>query len=200
MNDMFKGTSFTVSLVAPLLVSPIYAWYLVDAILKIKDLEKQMRELATYDSLTNLYNRASCLREIENATQRIQNVKSSLSILYIDIDYFKNINDTYGHDVGDAVIRHFARYLKAALRETDIIGRIGGEEFIVGLPCTDIEKGLAVAEKLRKDVEEELITTDNVAPIKMTVSIGVSAYRSGEKASSMDILKKADIALYNQWC
>lgn len=196
LENAFKGTSFLSSLVSPLALAPIFSWYFVGAFFKIKNLESQMRELATYDSMTNLYNRGSCLLELENIIRRIQKVKSSLTVLYIDIDHFKNINDTHGHDAGDMVIKQFANYLRTSLRESDIIGRIGGKEFLVGLPYTDLEKGLAVAEKLRKGVEEELITADNATPIKMTISIGVSAYHSGEKANSTEILKKADIALY----
>lgn len=192
VENAFKGTSFLSSLVAPLVLAPFFSWYFVGAFFKIKNLESQMRELATYDSMTNLYNRNSCLMELENAIWQAQKMKSSLTVLYIDIDYFKEINDTYGHDAGDMAIRQFANYLKSALRENDIIGRIGGEEFLVGLPNAGLEKGQAVAEKLRKGVERELLADT----IRMTISVGVSAYHSAEKVSSTEILKRADIALY----
>lgn len=196
VENAFKGTSFASSLISPLVLAPVFSWYFVGAFFMIKKLESQMRELATYDSMTNLYNRGSCLMELESSIRQIQKMKSSLTVLYIDIDHFKNINDTHGHDAGDMVIKRFASYLRASLRESDIIGRIGGEEFLVGLPCTDLEKGQTVAEKLRRGVERELITANNAAPIQITISVGVSVYHSTEKVSSTEILKKADIALY----
>jgi diguanylate cyclase (GGDEF)-like protein len=196
IDGLFRGTSFISSLVSPLVLAPVFSWYFVGAFFKIKDLERQMRELATYDSMTNLYNRASCLLALENTTRQMKRAKADLVVMYLDIDHFKNINDTHGHDVGDIAIKRFANYLKSSLRESDIIGRIGGEEFLVGLPESDLENGQLVAEKLRKGIESESIILGNGTTIHITVSIGISIHRYKEEVSTMDILKKADIALY----
>jgi diguanylate cyclase (GGDEF)-like protein len=196
MDDLFRGSSFVSSLISPLVLAPVFSWYFVGAFFKIRDLEKQMRELATYDSMTNLYNRGSCLLALENTIRQMKRAKTDLAVLYLDIDHFKDINDTHGHDVGDIVIKRFANYLKTSLRESDIIGRIGGEEFLIGLPGSDLENGQFVAEKLRKGVENESIALGNSITIRFTVSIGLSVHRHNEETSTMEILKKADIALY----
>jgi diguanylate cyclase (GGDEF)-like protein len=196
IGNLFRGTSFMSSLVSPLVLAPVFSWYFVGAFFKIKDLEKQMRELATYDSMTNLYNRGACLLALENTIRQMKRTKTELTVLYLDIDHFKNINDTYGHDVGDIVIRRFANYLKASLRESDIIGRIGGEEFLVGLPGSDLENGQFVAEKLRQGVENEAVILGNGTTIHIAISIGLSVHHHKEEISTMEILKKADIALY----
>jgi diguanylate cyclase (GGDEF)-like protein len=154
-----------------------------------------MRELATYDSMTNLYNRGACLLALENTMHQMKRMQTDLVILYIDIDHFKNINDTHGHDIGDMVIKHFANYLKTTLRDSDIIGRIGGEEFLVGLSGLGVENGRIVAEKLRKGIENNIIVLDD-KKIQITISIGMSLYHYGEDINSMKILKQADIALY----
>ncbi len=185
------------SFISPIILAPVFSWFFVGQLLKVNELEKQMRELAAYDSMTNLYNRGSCLLALENAIRQIKRTQTDLVILYIDIDHFKDINDTYGHDVGDIVIKHFANYLKKSLRESDIIGRIGGEEFLVGLPSLEFEKGKAVAEKLRAGVANNFIVINNDITIHATISIGISIYRYTEEINLREILKKADIALYN---
>ena len=193
MSDPGRISSF----ISPLILAPVFSWFFVGQLLKVNELEKQMRELAAYDSMTNLYNRGSCLLALESAIRQIKRTQTDLLILYIDIDHFKDINDTYGHDVGDIVIKHFANYLKISLRESDIIGRIGGEEFLVGLPSLESEKGKAIAEKLRAGVANNLIVINNDTTIHVTISIGISIYRYTEEINLREILKKADIALYN---
>lgn len=191
-----KGSSFVSSLVSPLILAPVFSWYFVGAFFKIRDLEKQMRELATYDSMTNLYNRSSCLLSLESAIRQIKRAQTDLIVLYIDIDHFKQINDTHGHDTGDMVIKHFANYLKTSLRDSDIIGRIGGEEFLVGLPNLSLDNGQLVAEKLRSGIESDTITLNDKTTIQFTVSIGISVYHHVEEINTLEILKRADIALY----
>jgi diguanylate cyclase (GGDEF)-like protein len=195
-NDMSDPSRIS-SFISPLILAPVFSWFFVGQLLKVNELEKQMRELAAYDSMTNLYNRGSCLLALESAIRQIKRTQTDLVILYIDIDHFKDINDTYGHDVGDIVIKHFANYLKSSLRESDIIGRIGGEEFLVGLPSLELEKGKAVAEKLRAGVVNNLILINDDTTIHVTISIGISIYRYTEEINLREILKKADIALYN---
>jgi diguanylate cyclase (GGDEF)-like protein len=185
------------SFVSPLILAPVFSWFFIGQLLKVNKLEKQMRELAAYDSMTNLYNRGACLLALENTMRQAKRSQTDLIILYIDIDHFKNINDAHGHDVGDIVIRHFAHYLKKSLRESDIIGRIGGEEFLVGIPGLGMENGVIVAEKLRKGVMNDSIVINDGTIIQISISIGVSIYRYTEEINSREILKKADNALYD---
>lgn len=195
-NDMPDPSKIS-SFVSPLILAPIFSWFFVGQLLKVNELEKQMRELAAYDSMTNLYNRGACLLALENTSRQIKRAQTDLVVLYIDLDHFKNINDAYGHDVGDMVIKRFANYLKTSLRESDIIGRIGGEEFLVGLPGLALEGGKIVAEKLRSGFANDFIAMDDNTTLRATISIGMSIYHHTEEINVREILKKADIALYN---
>ena len=196
-TNLFKGVSFFSSLISPLILAPVFSWYFVGAFFKIKKLEEQMRELAAYDSLTNLYNRGACLLALENIIRQSKRAQADLAILFIDLDHFKEINDTYGHDVGDMVIKRFANYLKTSLRESDVIGRIGGEEFLVGLPNLGMDSGQFIAEKLRNNITNEPIIVDTTTTLHITISIGLTIHHHTEEINIQNILKKADIALYN---
>jgi len=196
-TNLFKGVSFFSSLISPLILAPVFSWYFVGAFFKIKKLEEQMRELAAYDSLTNLYNRGACLLALENIICQSKRAQANLAILFIDLDHFKEINDTYGHDVGDMVIKRFANYLKTSLRESDVIGRIGGEEFLVGLPNLGMDSGQFIAEKLRNNITNEPIIVDTTTTLHITISIGLTIHHHTEEINIQNILKKADIALYN---
>ena len=148
----------------------------------------KLSKLAMTDSLTGLYNRYYLFKRLEEEIKRAKRYNHPLCMIIFDIDNFKQINDKYGHDVGDAVLSMVARVLKRNIRETDIAGRFGGEEFVIVCPETDIENGHLVAEKVR-----EAISQINFGDFKVTVSIGLSCF-SGETAEQL--LKKADIALY----
>ena len=117
-------------------------WYAVGSVRDItarKQFEKQLTELATVDSLTGLFNRRHFMEQAEALRLRAIRYGKHLSLLMFDLDHFKNINDTYGHDAGDKVLREVAETIRRELRETDVVGRIGGEEFTVAMPETDIE-------------------------------------------------------------
>ncbi len=197
ITNLFKGVSFFSSLISPLILAPVFSWYFVGAFFKIKNLEEQMRELAAYDSLTNLYNRGACLLALENIIRQSKRTQTNLAVLFIDLDHFKEINDAHGHDVGDMVIKRFASYLKSTLRESDVIGRIGGEEFLVGLPNLGMDDGQFMAERLRNNIANEAIIVDATITLHITISIGLTIYHHTEEINIQNILKKADIALYN---
>ena len=156
-------------------------------------LEKQSQELlemATIDSLTGLLNR----RELDNRSGRIlsqaQRNKSSVAVILIDIDCFKNINDAYGHAFGDDVLQHLGKTLLKSHREHDVVARYGGEEFVLVLPNIDDANALNIAEKIRCDIEATKINGINI-----TVSIGVSINKDNK--NEFDVLfKEADSALY----
>jgi diguanylate cyclase (GGDEF)-like protein/PAS domain S-box-containing protein len=147
------------------------------------------------DSLTGLANRGRFMELADREITRAVRYQHPYAALILDIDHFKMINDRFGHKSGDTVLQTLATILKGALRENDIIGRIGGEEFAVLLPETDAEKASEVAERLRLTVADTKITTENVNQLTITVSIGLAIPR--DFSLNIDnILSNADSALY----
>jgi diguanylate cyclase (GGDEF)-like protein len=164
----------------------------------IRDLEKskeELRFLASTDSLTKLYNRRFFSVHSERILNLARRDKSDLSIIMIDIDKFKGINDTHGHKVGDNAIVSLASTLKKFTRKSDLLCRFGGEEFLILLPETDIGGAIAMAEKIRKEVEKLQIDTKDGRKAKLTVSIGV-AQMNGENDSIEALIHRSDKALY----
>jgi diguanylate cyclase (GGDEF)-like protein len=158
-----------------------------------KALELQLKELVVTDSLTGVLNRRGLLEAMKDEVQRAGRLNSPLTVMVLDLDYFKNVNDTYGHAVGDQALRAVAVTCRKNLRVMDKIGRLGGEEFAVLLPATAIGGGKLVAEKLRLAVEGADIQAGDVS-LYMTVSIGVAAWE-GTSASGELMLAQADRAL-----
>ena len=184
------------SFASPILIAPFLSWWFLGLLLRISKLEKEMRFLATYDPLTGVYNRNSFLSICTSILNLLKREKSPLTLLYIDLDFFKSINDTFGHDAGDYVLRRIGEYLRNSIRESDIVGRVGGEEFVIALPKTDIKNGMAIAEKIRKGITSlEMICNDSI--IEITVSIGISSNLYQEDFGIAKLLKMADIALYH---
>lgn len=154
----------------------------------------ELKRLATTDLLTNLSNRAHFIDSAEAELRRADRFNRDLSVLMIDIDFFKRINDGYGHAAGDEALRVFARALLKETREIDLLGRLGGEEFAVLLPETSPEAALLVAERIRTAVESSSFSFHRSAPICFTVSIGLAYLQSGDSLDSL--LARADEALY----
>lgn len=154
---------------------------------------EQLYITATTDSMTKLANRMKTFDLIEDQIIRTKRTGKPFTLAIGDIDDFKMINDNYGHDTGDTVIISIAQRMKNSLREQDIIGRWGGEEFMIVLPDTDINDGKTVLEKLRTNVSNNPILTNN-ASIKITITLGVAASNYAETIN--DIIKLADNALY----
>lgn len=164
---------------------------------ELAEMEKtknHLHTLAMLDPLTNLDNRRSFfLRGIEEI-DRARIKQTDLSALMIDIDIFKGINDTYGHEVGDFILKNLAIKLKTSLRATDIAGRLGGDEFVVLLPNTTLNIALILAERLRKSMEAENFILKNV-PLNVTISIGAAEF-SPSMENIEGLLECADNALY----
>ncbi len=160
-----------------------------------EELERS-REQATTDALTGLLNRRAFDQEMMVAVDDAIQSRESLGLLMIDIDKFKRVNDTYGHLVGDKVIRFIARQLSNNIKGMDRVARIGGEEFAILLPNTQLDNARILAESIRKNIERSrLKRVDTSQPIDgITVSIGVTAYKQGEVTD--DFLQRADTALY----
>jgi diguanylate cyclase (GGDEF)-like protein len=152
--------------------------------------------LASTDTLTRLLNRQAFVEVLSTEIARANRHGRSLGIALIDIDHFKRVNDSHGHAVGDALLRHLAELLRTNVRATDLIGRYGGEEFIVAMPETDLDGALASAEHLRRTVAASSLDHPT-GPIRLTISIGVTG---GSGASTLELdrlLRQADVALYN---
>ena len=156
--------------------------------------EENLKRLATTDELTGIWNRRYFLETGKAQVALIGRTGMPLSLLFIDLDYFKRINDAYGHMVGDEILRCASKILVSHVRNTDLVARFGGEEFCLLLPDTDLEAALKVAEKLRAYFETHACTVGD-EQIGCTISVGVATYTS-EDASFEDVLAKADQACY----
>jgi len=164
-------------------------------LLKEKErLQEELAHMAMYDALTDILSRRALLEQVEVERQRTKRYNRDLSLLMIDIDLFKKVNDTYGHLIGDVVLKEVAQTLKKQTRRSDYVGRYGGEEFLIILPETSLDKALILAEKLRKKVAELTITANDHILKGITVSIGTAAY---EKDPSVDeFISRSDKWLY----
>ncbi len=156
--------------------------------------EQELQYLVSTDSLTGLCSRRIFMEEAQAAHRQALEEGHEMGLLIMDLDYFKQVNDTYGHPVGDEALRAFARVCRQALRGDDLIGRMGGEEFAVLLRQVDLTHAREVAEKLRRRIEEERIEVQG-AVLRLTVSIGLALSSRYEKDYS-ELLKRADKALY----
>ena len=155
---------------------------------------------ATLDALTGFYNRSQLEERIKQEVANAKRQHAPLCGIMTDIDYFKKVNDTYGHATGDLVLKTIAKVIRGQLREYDIAGRYGGEEFSLLLPFTNINEAQMVAERLRRTIENTVIdiskvnNENDVKTIQITLSLGV--YQIKESDSDVDLMKKADKALY----
>lgn len=158
---------------------------------QLKEALTTIKKIMNKDYLTGILNRkgfeSMLKREISFALRH----KLPLSVVMIDIDYFKEINDTYGHETGDKVLKIFAKTLKKSIRQEDILGRLGGEEFVIAFPNTNIEQALSAAERIRQKIEKMKIKAING---NITASFGITELLSTDDERS--ILKRADDALY----
>ena len=162
---------------------------------KLQELQRELKLMALTDPLTKLYNRRYFMDISKHIVHGAVREKQPLSILLMDIDHFKRINDTYGHDVGDKVLISFANALTGLSRRSDVVCRWGGEEFVALLPNTETQTAKSVAEKIRGAVERLRVETDS-GTVRFTLSIGVSGIDIDKEKSVEPALKRADEALY----
>ncbi len=163
---------------------------------KLEDVNEKLNKLATLDGLTNLFNRRFIITALKNEISRSQRHNYQFSILFFDVDNFKQYNDTFGHLSGDNLLCTLGAILKDRLRDSDIIARYGGEEFLVLLSETDLEASITVAEDIRKLIATTNFVDENNEPTtQVTVSIGIATFPSnGINAESL--IKCADVYLY----
>ncbi len=158
---------------------------------------EQSLSLALVDHLTGAFNRRYLDTHLPRMFERCKRSSHRLSILLLDIDHFKSINDEYGHPIGDAALREMAARVSALIRPFDLLARLGGEEFLIVMPDADLETAKMVAERLRSSLSASPIAaSDDGKPITATASIGIASMTSGKDISAEEMIKRADSALY----
>ena len=155
---------------------------------------EQIETLALTDSLTEIFNRRAFFKISEKILKFSLRNKTTFSIMILDIDFFKKVNDVYGHLVGDDILKYLVKSVGAEIRESDVFARFGGEEFIIMLPDTDEEGALSLANKIRENIENNPYEDEKLS-IPITVSIGVSEVR--EEKLLRALIQRADEALYS---
>ncbi len=166
---------------------------------RTKELEAskdKLKQMALKDSLTGLYNRRYFETVIEELMQVSVRDNAPLSLIMLDIDRFKRINDSYGHDIGDIVLKELANKLIDTLRQSDVVTRIGGEEFAIVFPNTNLDSAYKTSEKIRKSIENMSINIRDEVIIRFTISIGVTQFDKDIDKNLNTILKRADQAMY----
>ena len=195
----WNGESIWVEVNARASLNPKHGIATVEGVLsditERKRILEELRHLATVDGLTGLFNRRHFLELCERELQRARRYRLDVALLMLDADLFKTINDTYGHDVGDEVLQVIARLCQHQMRDADIVGRLGGEEFAILLPQTGLPDALGVAERLRKVIAQTTLPLFDGRMLRFTVSIGVGA-GAAQTITLQELLKIADRALY----
>lgn len=166
---------------------------------RLDEMERHYHEVVltqtTVDPLTGVGNRATVLGHLEKHFDLAKRYKRPLSVILADLDYFKAVNDTYGHATGDLVLQTFGMILLGRLRGSDQVGRIGGEEFLVVLPETHGHEAVSVAENLRNAIKSEPVSRPDGTPFYVKVSLGVAQVQEAD-ANAGSLLARADVALY----
>jgi diguanylate cyclase (GGDEF)-like protein/PAS domain S-box-containing protein len=171
-----------------------FASNLASIAIENKNTRKELEYRAYYDFLTNLPNRRHYIEQSELELSRNHRFGGALSVIMYDIDHFKLLNDKYGHNIGDLVLKKIADISRSVLRDIDIIGRIGGEEFAISLPCTDISEAKQIAERLRIEISKGEINLEKETLSNFTASFGVAT--NSDNYNIYELLNFADIALY----
>ncbi|MBU3577831.1 GGDEF domain-containing protein [Polynucleobacter sp. UK-Kesae-W10] len=171
-------------------------------ILELEEKNFRLDHTAKTDSLTQILSRAETFSRAEQEIERSLRSRKPIAFLMLDIDHFKNVNDQFGHPVGDIVLQNLAKYCQEELRVIDIFGRVGGEEFLIALPESSESLAFDVAERLRKKIATSVVAIVNGKEVSITISIGVASFdpvRNGENAADLILrscYQKADEAMY----
>ncbi len=164
---------------------------------KLKEMNQKLLEMSITDELTKLYNRRHAMTALEIEFKKCKRYRTPMSLIISDLDHFKSINDTYGHLAGDEVLRETASLIRENIREVDIAGRYGGEEFMIILPNTNLDGAVTAAERLRNKISEtKILIPESDRNISITMSFGVCSYPEETIEDKEDMIKIADEALY----
>ena len=163
--------------------------------LENSELHRQTEQLTIVDDLSGAFNYRYFVRKLEEEKKRAVRYNLPLSLIMVDIDWFKKVNDSYGHEVGNIVIKELARVIQLCIRDVDILNRYGGEEFVVILPQTALHEASAIGERIRSQVERMVVDTGRAGKLKITVSVGVTSFPENGKTHE-DLVSLVDQALY----
>ena len=191
--DFATALCFAVGI--PLIVTPLLSWHLIGLLLRLHRMEQQMRNLASHDSLTGLLSRHAFFDNARSYISLADRHGIPFSVAIVDLDHFKSINDQYGHPAGDAVLKLFADVVNSVSRRSDIIGRLGGEEFAMVLPNTRIVEAYEFTERLHNAIGKAVLNYRHTM-IQYTVSIGLTAAEPDTDNGIDNLLARADQALY----
>jgi diguanylate cyclase (GGDEF)-like protein len=159
------------------------------------ELHKRTEELTIIDELTETYNYRYFVRKLQEEKRRASRYDLPLSLIMVDIDWFKKLNDSYGHEVGNLILKRLSAIIKQCIRDVDIFARYGGEEFSIILPQTPQREARIIGERIREQVEKEIFDTRKLGKVKITVSVGVSSYPENGR-SQEELVSITDQALY----
>lgn len=187
--------SWVLAIATPLLVAPLAAWYPIRLLVTIHRMEEKMRALATYDPMTGAMTRQAFIEHAEQHLVWARQSGKGFSLLMIDIDRFKEVNDTFGHAVGDLVLSSFGALVRATKRDGDFFGRLGGEEFALLLPNTHLSGAQTFAEKLLNAIRNQPVNVDGWR-VAYTASIGLEEFLPDAPLAFDGLLHHADRALY----
>ena len=180
----------TVAAIVSLLIAPISSYRVLSLIQQLEETRKDLEDISTHDYLTGIFNRRFMIEQANTILALGFRHHFQVSLIMMDIDHFKQVNDTHGHTTGDGVLVELAKYVRSLIRVTDIFGRYGGEEFIVFMPHTPLEDAVGLAERIREGVKSSRFSN-----LAITISMGVSVANESTKTLD-DLIDKADVAMY----
>ena len=186
-------TNFTTAILAPATIAPLFNYIILSMVARLDKVEQQLRQLSTTDELTQVHNRRHILELAVSECARAKRLSEPLSIVLIDVDFFKKINDTHGHAGGDVALINIAQLCEKNSREIDHFARFGGEEFLYLLPKTDSNTAYEFSERIRKEIEKTKNEYNGI-DVSITISLGVAMLDHNEDINSL--LLRADKALY----
>ncbi|ALO46397.1 GGDEF domain protein [Pseudohongiella spirulinae] len=194
-NSPMLPVIFVIAALAPGIIAPITTWIIIGAIIKVTRLEELHRHQATYDDLSGLLTRRAFLERCEALLRLSVRNNQPFTLTTLDLDKFKRINDEFGHGAGDEVIKTFSQIALNVLRNADLAGRLGGEEFAIALLGSNPADARQVMERLRRDVEASSIEYFG-KQISVTVSIGIASTEGRVNPTLEGLLRHSDAALY----
>lgn len=180
----------TVAAIVSLLIAPISSYRVLSLIQQLEETRRNLEDISTHDYLTGIYNRRFMVEQASTILALSLRHRFPVSLIMLDIDHFKKVNDTHGHATGDTVLIEMSRYIKQLIRVTDVFGRYGGEEFIIFMPHTPLDDAVKLAERIRTGVKDSRFNE-----LSITLSMGV-AVASESTRTLDDLIDAADVALY----
>lgn len=194
-DEPIPGVILWIAFIVPSIVAPLASWYPLGLLIKVDALEIEMRTLATYDSLTGLLNRRAFLHDVQTFFNIAEREHVPFSVILLDLDNFKGVNDTYGHAAGDAVLQHFADTVTPIIRHGDLVGRVGGEEFALLLPNMMAQAAVKFTERLHDSIRNSSVRFEQTE-IAYTVSMGLVSSVVNANTNIDALLRQADMLLY----